>query len=175
MCNPLWLISHQHWLNHTSAYKSSDWLQKQESIKKHCLSQTCGSWYICFLFIHPCWKLNVHCTLPIKIHHPAACDPGHGAVPERGCFPPASCPALSDHPRHPQQGLSMGVPLIQRKGSVLERSCFTFWGCRLHGALKGYVWRWRSVADSALDKGSKYIGLFLLTLNSKISWSVSKY
>lgn len=115
MCNPLWLIPHQHWLNHTSAYKSSDWLQKQESIKKHCLSQTRGSWYICFLFIHPHWKLNVYRTVPIKIHHAAACEPGHGAVSEPGHFPPASCPALSDHRRHPA-GAERGSPAHTEEG-----------------------------------------------------------
>lgn len=176
VCNPLWLISHWRWLNHTATYKSSDLLQKQESIK-HCLSHT-RQLYICFLFVHPWWKLKVYRTLPTKIHHPAAREQGHGAVSEGEWFPAASF-------LHCQM-----TPLAHNRGCALE-SCWSSgkalsWkGHTSYSVAAGYPIHsraacggWRCEADSVssgVNKRSKYIGWLLLTYNSKISCSVSKY
>lgn len=86
MCNPLWLTSHQCCLNHTLACTLSDWPREQESIKHH-PSQARGSSYICFLSLHPWWKLKVNCMLSLTTHHSVACE--HGALSEGEVFPPA--------------------------------------------------------------------------------------
>lgn len=133
MCNPLWLISHQCWLNHTSTYKSSDWLQKQESIK-HCLSQTRSSWYISYSSIcGESWSYTAHFLSKYITQLHVNKDTGQ---------------YLRESASHQQVALLCQItPHTHNRGwalesrSVLKRSYFIFHGWRLHGALKHCEWR----------------------------------
>lgn len=178
MCNPLWLISHQHCLNHTSVCTLSDRPQDQESIKHYPFPDTRQFIHL-FLFLPPWWKLKINSTLPIKIHHSVPCEQGHGAVSEGEGFPPVGTqvvlrcqitPHTYNSAEHwsPPQVLDGLCPIkVTPHISCLQVRLWTqgLW-LEVRGA-------WQPV--QALVEESRYTGLLLLTLNSKISWSLSKY